>query len=244
MALSALAASDRSVADELRAPTTFGSLHVALKEARPWVDLCLMRPTLNACGFLAVLVVLPGCQWLWDPAAIGDTDPAAAEQAQADIRGSIPAIEAFYADNGTYAGITVGGLRTTYDPGVPAVRIVVTSPNSYCVESTVSGVTYSKAGPGADIRPGPCRLEDLHSPVALPVAANQLRTVVVVMEAYFARNGTFEGVRVRWLKNMIPGLRPLRIVEAGPQSYCIEMSGEGSTYSARGPTGDVGVGRC
>ena len=204
-----------------------------------------MRRPLTACAFLVGLLLVPGCQWWWDPAPIrGPVPPAADEQAQADIRGSIPAIEAYYADNGTYAGVTVSGLRTTYDPGVPDVRIVVTSRTSYCVESTVYDVTYSKAGPGADIRPGPCRLEDLLAPEAPPAAANQLRTVVVVMEAYFARNGTFAGVSVRWLKRMIPGLRPLRIVKAGRQNYCIEMSGDGYTYSARGPTGDVGVGPC
>jgi hypothetical protein len=203
-----------------------------------------MRPTPAACAFLAALLLLPGCQWVSGSTAIGGAVRPAAEQAQADIRGSIPAIEAFYADNGTYAGVTVSGLRTTYDPGVPDVRIVMTSPNSYCVESTVDGVTYSKAGPGADIRPGPCPQEDLLAPEGPPAAANQLRTVVVAMEAYFARNGTFEGVSARWLKRMIPGLRPLRIVEAGPQNYCLEMSREGYTYSARGPSGDVGVGRC
>jgi hypothetical protein len=41
-----------------------------------------------------------------------------------------------------------------------------------------------------------------------------------------------------------PGTPAAAIVEARPQSYCIEMSGEGYTYAARGPTGDVGVGRC
>jgi hypothetical protein len=188
------------------------------------------------------LLVLPGCTWRWGAASSGGS--TAEEQASADIREATRALEAFYADNGTYAGVTVTGLRTTYDVHVPDVRIVVTSRDSYCVESDVDGLTYSRNGLQADVRPGPCPEPGLAAPAARPAAADQLRTVVVAMEAHFSRSGSFAGVTRRSLARVVPGLRPLRVVYADRRRYCIEMTGEGHTYAARGPSGEVGVGRC
>ena len=189
-----------------------------------------------------LLLTATGCSALW--ATSNGGPPAAEAQARADIRGAIPVIEAFRADNGTYAGVTVSGLRTTYDARVPDVGIVVMSPDSYCVESEVEGSVFSKTSPGANVVPGPCPRPGARAPVAPPAVANQLRTVVVVMEVWLAEHGSFEGVTSTWLRSRIPGLRPLRVIEANDRSYCVEMTGEGYTYSARGPTGDVGVGRC
>jgi hypothetical protein len=64
------------------------------------------------------------------------------------------------------------------------------------------------------------------------------------MEVWYARHGSFAGVTPRWLESRIPGLRPVRVVEAKGTSYCIELTGQGHTYAARGPSGDVSVGRC
>jgi hypothetical protein len=190
----------------------------------------------TACLFLVML--LTGCSSL-RPTSNGGP-PAAEAQARADIRAAIPAIEAFRADNGTFAGVTVSGLRTTYDVRVPDVGIVVMSPDSYCVESDVEGLTYSLLHPRGDVRPGACP----EAPPQPPAAADQLRTVAVVMEVWYARHGSFAGVTPRWLESRIPGLRPVRVVEAKGTSYCIELTGQGHTYAARGPSGDVSVGRC
>jgi hypothetical protein len=188
------------------------------------------------------LLLLPGCTRFWGTESSGGA--TAEGQASADIREATPAIEAFHADNGTYAGVTVTGLRTTYDVHVPDVRIVVTSRDSYCVESDVDGLTYSRNGLQADVRPGPCPEPGPRAPAARPTAADQLRTVVVAMEAHFARTGSFAGVTGRSLAQVVPGLNPLRVVYADRRRYCVEMTGEGHTYAARGPSGDVGVGRC
>jgi hypothetical protein len=198
----------------------------------------------TACLFLVMLLTLPGCSLL-SRTSTGNAGLSAAEaQARADIRGAIPVIEAYRADTGTYAGVTVTGLRATYDTRVPDVDIVVTSADNYCVESEVQDRVYSKASRSADILPGPCAPPGPDAPVARPAVANQLRTVTVVMEAWLAQHGSFQGVTAAWLKSRIPGLRPIRVVEADGQSYCVEMKGEGRTYSARGPSGDVGVGSC
>ena len=198
----------------------------------------------TACLFLVMLLMLPGCSLLSRTSAGSAGLSAAEAQARADIRGAIPVIEAYRADTGTYAGVTVTVLRATYDTRVPDVGIVVTSAGSYCVESEVEGLVYSKANRTADILPGPCAKPGPDAPVAQPAVANQLRTVTVVMEVWLAQHGSFQGVTAAWLMSLFPRLRPLRVVEADRQSYCVEMKGEGHTYSARGPSGDVGVGRC
>jgi hypothetical protein len=52
--------------------------------------------------------------------------------------------------------MTVKNLRETYDSGMPDVEIVKATNTTYCIESTVSGETFSKHGPTADIVPGAC----------------------------------------------------------------------------------------
>lgn len=85
-----------------------------------------------------------------------DSSPSV-DGAQANVRSVVPALEAYYADNGTYAGATVQKLQATYDAGLDDdVQIVLARERTYCVESAVGGVAYHKAGPAADITPGSC----------------------------------------------------------------------------------------
>lgn len=107
---------------------------------------------------IAALVLLPGCHELWGASPTygqSGTDGSASE-AQANVRASIPAIEAYYADNGTYAGMTVEQLRGVYDYGIPDVRIVRATRKTYCVESTVGDETASYHGPARGLAAGGC----------------------------------------------------------------------------------------
>ena len=73
------------------------------------------------------------------------------------MRSAIPAIEAFFADNDTYAGMTTPVLQASYDSGLSSTLTWGTlSATSYCVQSTVSTKTYIKDGPDADIAAGTC----------------------------------------------------------------------------------------
>lgn len=81
---------------------------------------------------------------------------AAAAEAQTNLRASIPAIEAWNADHGTYVGATLDTLRRNYDYGLKEVVVVRAGRTTYCIESTVDGVTYSKAGPAAELAPRSC----------------------------------------------------------------------------------------
>jgi hypothetical protein len=151
----------------------------------------------------------------------------------------MPAIEAYRADNGTYAGVTVSGLRTTYDVRVPDVGIVVTSRDSYCVESDVDGLTYSRnrlprAVPGA-AGDGTAGATGGREP-----AADDRRGDGGPLGAHRLVRGCHRSIA----RADGPGPAPLRVVYADRLGYCIEVTGEGYTYAARGPGGEVGVGRC
>jgi hypothetical protein len=104
------------------------------------------------------VLLLPGCLPLWGSSAGGGWAPydGGESKAQANVRAAIPAIEAWNADHGTYAGMTLSKLRRQYDAGLPQIRIVRAAKTTYCVESTLDGVTVSKDGPAAEIARGSC----------------------------------------------------------------------------------------
>jgi hypothetical protein len=75
---------------------------------------------------------------------------------ETNIRAAVPAIEAYFADHNTYAGLTDDLLRAKYDFGLPKFTVVRATRKTYCVESRVDGVAFHKAGPAAYILPGTC----------------------------------------------------------------------------------------
>ncbi len=81
---------------------------------------------------------------------------AADATARSNIRTAVPAIEAFRADTGTYAGMTVAALQASYSPGVEGITVLSSSSASYCVSATASGSTWYKAGPDGPITQTAC----------------------------------------------------------------------------------------
>jgi hypothetical protein len=117
---------------------------------------------------LAALLILPGCFWWAAPMAVsgsssGSSSSRAEEMAMANIRAAIPAIEAYYADNGTYKGATLEVLQQRYDAGIQGITVVKANDQTYCIESDAGGFPWHKAGPAADIVPGDC-----NTPALLP----------------------------------------------------------------------------
>jgi hypothetical protein len=108
-------------------------------------------------AILAVLLLLPalaGCGGTWASGpASGSSDELASRAA---VRAAIPALEAYYADNGTYAGASADALRQRYDSAITNVRIVRAGATTYCVQSTVGAATTSKHGPAAELTSGSC----------------------------------------------------------------------------------------
>jgi hypothetical protein len=82
---------------------------------------------------------------------------AEANAGAADLRASIPSVEAYFSDHGTYAGMTLDKLRSNYDSSIDAnVEIVSAGAETYCVQATRGGQTWFKAGPSAQIAQGSC----------------------------------------------------------------------------------------
>jgi uncharacterized iron-regulated membrane protein len=83
-----------------------------------------------------------------------------AEQAQntalANVRAAVPSMEAFYADNGSYASATMTALRAIDSTIGPTVELGWANAGSYCLESTVDGQTANYAGPGGTVLAGSC----------------------------------------------------------------------------------------
>ena len=78
--------------------------------------------------------------------------------AQANVRATLPGVEAYYADHTAtgYSGLTLVKLQASYDAGIKNITVVRATPGSYCVQSVVGQATYKKAGPAADITSGAC----------------------------------------------------------------------------------------
>ena len=79
--------------------------------------------------------------------------------AKANVRASIPAVEAYAADSasGDYTGMNLAALQAI-DAGVQSV-VVQAAPApgaSYCIESTVGTKSWHKSGPGAALTANVC----------------------------------------------------------------------------------------
>ncbi len=106
---------------------------------------------------LVVIIIIGILLAIAIPSYLKFRDRANESAAKANVRASVPAIEAFYADNNTYAGMTLAGLQASYDAGIKNITFGSTlNATTYCVQSTVGQATYNKQGPSADIVSGAC----------------------------------------------------------------------------------------
>ena len=105
---------------------------------------------------LVVIIIIGILLAIAIPSYMKFRDRANKSAAQANVRSSIPAIEAYFADNNSYSGATLAYLQTTYDQGVKNITIQSATATTYCVQSVVGAETFKKSGPGADIVTGAC----------------------------------------------------------------------------------------
>jgi len=95
-------------------------------------------------GFRVLGILLPTAV----PSYLGFRDRAANNAAKANLRAALPSAEAFYADNGFYTGMNAAAL-VAIDSGVsPSLTVASVTATTYCLTDTVSGKTWSVAGPG------------------------------------------------------------------------------------------------
>lgn len=210
-------------------------------------------------GFLvlaAATLLLTGCHEFWGssesgasdytPTVTASFDPTAAdEQAQANVRAAIPAIEAWHADHGTYKGMTVAGLNSDYDRTIgDSIRLVgQLTKDLYCVESTVGSAAWHKAGPGGLVEGGYCPdrvTAENAPPPPRPSYGNpqtDLRAAVPAIEAWYVEHGKYAGMTIDQLRAQYDFGIPseIRVVRATKKAYCIETTVNGETWSYWGP---------
>ncbi len=110
---------------------------------------------------LVVMIILAILTAIAIPSYLSFRDRANQSAASADLRAAIPSVEAWFADNGKYDGMTATALQVSYDQSIdPAIINVKTaSGTAYCVEATAPGdatKTANKNGPSAQITKGLC----------------------------------------------------------------------------------------
>lgn len=98
---------------------------------------------------LVVIIIIGILLAIAVPSYLGFRDRAANNAAKANLRAALPAAEAYYADNGTYVGMTNATMKLI-DSGVSdTLTVASAAAAAYCITDTVSGKTWSVAGPGA-----------------------------------------------------------------------------------------------
>ena len=103
---------------------------------------------------LIVLVIIGILLAVAVPSYLGFKDRANRGAAEANVRSAVPAIEAYYADNGTYVGMNAATLAAI-DAGVK-VTIISAGASTYCVSNTQGTSTAFKNGPASSITATAC----------------------------------------------------------------------------------------
>jgi type IV pilus assembly protein PilA len=107
---------------------------------------------------LVVIIILGILLAIAIPSYLSFRDRANKSAAQANVRASVPGIEAYNADNTAtgYIGATLAKLQSI-DAGIKNVKVSVATAGGYCLVSTKPTTpVYHKSGPGGDITSGPC----------------------------------------------------------------------------------------
>jgi prepilin-type N-terminal cleavage/methylation domain-containing protein len=104
---------------------------------------------------LAVLVIVAILLAVAVGFQAGARERASDATARANIRSAVPAVEAYRADHGTYAGMTEAVLESQYSRGVSVV-VVSAAAGEYCLRASEGGSTWFKLGPGGQITQTVC----------------------------------------------------------------------------------------
>ena len=107
---------------------------------------------------LVVIIIIAILLAIAVPSYLKFRDRAADSAAQANVRAAVPAMEACYADLGSYTNCNATKLRASYDAGIKTsgdqAISITTGADTYCISAPGSGGSnayWKKAGPTADI---------------------------------------------------------------------------------------------
>lgn len=101
---------------------------------------------------LVVLVIIGVLLAIAVPSYLGFKQRAEKRASDSNVRSSIPAMEAFYSDNGTYVGASDAVLRASYDAGLASgLATSGLSSTGYTMTFTQNACTATVVGPGGTI---------------------------------------------------------------------------------------------
>ena len=83
-------------------------------------------------------------------------DKAGDATARSNLRIAVPAIESYRSDHGTYTGMTLAGLQSTYSPGVQGIVVLSADDAGYCIRASAAGSTWYQNGTGAPFTTTAC----------------------------------------------------------------------------------------
>ena len=102
---------------------------------------------------LVVIVIIGILLAIAVPSYLGFRDRANTKASAANVRAAVPAVETYFSDNGTYAGMTVALLRAI-DGGLEPTMVVpaaLQTATSYCISDLVGNKWAKKAGPSSAV---------------------------------------------------------------------------------------------
>jgi type IV pilus assembly protein PilA len=97
---------------------------------------------------LVVLVIIAVLLAIAVPSYLGFKERAEKRTAEANARAAVPAVEAYYSDNGDYgSGDITAALRASYDQGIATGVTVTGGGSTYTVVSLQGNCTSTGTGP-------------------------------------------------------------------------------------------------
>jgi hypothetical protein len=172
------------------------------------------------------------------------------QQRRLEVMSAVPASEAYHADHGTYAGMSVAKLRRAYDRSLKNIVVRKAMRSRYCIESTLKPFVHYD-GPGGPARRGRCGTRGAvvprpaSPPSASPTTAEQrLRAAVPAIEAYAADHDGYAGMTIAGLRSYDAGIEDVTIVRASRETYCIESGTGSDMFHKDGPGESSAPGPC
>ena len=112
---------------------------------------------------LVVIIIIGILLAIAVPAYLKFRDRAAENAAKANLRAALPSVEAYYADNGAYTGMSIAKLKGSYDAGLKlSAEPTAPTATTYCIQSDPDGSgptttpTWKIVGPGGEPVAGTC----------------------------------------------------------------------------------------
>jgi hypothetical protein len=167
-----------------------------------------------------------------------------------EVRQAIPSAAAYYADHGTYVGMTAAKLRQAYDRTVKNVVVRRATSRGFCLQGTLRPIV-NFAGPAGKVRRGACGTRGAVVPAAPPTKApplttaeQRLRNAVPAAEAYGADHNGYRGMTLAELRRYDASIRGVTIAWGLRDRYCLESGTGAETYHRLGPVEPTKPGRC